>query len=132
MYEKNLKNYVYVCPRCFNKIKECTCDFFPDSLVQLDRNIWPIIKVLNEKWYFTENCCEGHIGANEMMYILFRKTYKIKTPPPKGFEGNGSGLRAKITGSSDQAKKRNKRRLLNSLYEWACELESRKPENSLL
>ena len=125
MYEKNLKNYVYVCPQCFNKMEECSCRSYPFTLVQLDRNIWPTVKVLNEKGYFTENCCEGHIGSNEMIYILFKKLYRIKTPFPKGFEGNSSGLKAIISGSSEQTKKRNKRKLLNSLYEWAYNLEPR-------
>ena len=129
MYEKNLKNYVYVCPRCFNKPENCSCDFLPLSLVQIDKNILPTIKVLNEKWYFTENCCEGHIGSNESMYILFRKNYKSKIALPKGFEGNLGALKANITGSSEEAKKRKKRELLKSLYEWACSLESRKPKD---
>ena len=125
MYEKILKNYVYVCPRCFNKPAECTCVTLPFTLVQIDKNIWPTIKVLNEKRYVTDQCCEGHIGANEMMYVLFAKSYKIKTPLPKGFVGGSVGLKANITGSSDEAKKRKKRKLLNELYAWACSLESR-------
>lgn len=132
MCEKNLKNYVYVCPRCFNRVEQCTCEYYPESLAQLDRNIWPIVKVLNEKWYFTDSCCEGHIGSNEMMYIIFKKSYKFKVPLPKGFEGNSATLKANICGRSEQAKKRNKRKLLNSLYDWACSLESRKPENSII
>ena len=128
MHEKNLRNYVYVCPYCFNKLEDCTCSRFPESLIQIDRNIWPIIKVLNNKWYFTEHCCEGHIGANESMFISFRKNYKTKLPLPKGFIGDGGYLKAVISGSSEQAKKRNKRKLLNALYAWANLLEDRKPD----
>ena len=129
MCEKILKIYVYICPKCFNKPADCTCPILPLSLIQIDKNIWPTIKVLNEKRHFTESCCEGHIGANEMIYILFKKKQKINVPLPKGFEGNLYGLKANITGNSDEAKKRKKRKLLNDLYNWACSLESRKPKD---
>jgi len=130
MEEKDLKACVYVCPRCFNKIEKCTCDMLPFELIHIDKNILPIIKILNEKGYFTDMCCEGHIGKtqNPFIYISFRKGYKIKTPAPKGVVYNEGGLRADIPGSSDEAKKRNKRNLLKSIYEWACELEDRKPQ----
>ena len=128
MYEKNLRNYVYVCPYCFNKLEDCACHRFPESLIQIDRNIWPIIKVLNNKWYFTEHCCEGHIGSNESMFISFKKNYKTRVPLPEGFAGEDGYLYAVIPGRSEQAKKRNKRNLLNALYAWANLLEDRKPD----
>ena len=49
--EKNVKEYVYVCPHCFNKPENCTCHALPFSLIQLEKNMWPIIKTLNEKGY---------------------------------------------------------------------------------
>ena len=125
MYEKNLKNYVYVCPCCFNKPEGCTCSVLPFTLLQLDKNMWPIIKVLNEKGYYTDECCEGHVNSNERMYIFFRKRYKNKSPLPNGFQGDASFLAADITGCSEDAKRRKKRQLLNSLYEWADSLEKR-------
>ena len=124
MYAKNLNHYVYVCPCCFNTPAECTCAILPLALIQVDKQIWPTIKELNRKGYLTESCCEGHVGYNEMIYVLFKKKHKINSTLPKGFEGDATGLRAIITGSSDNGKKRKKRQLLNALYEWACLLES--------
>lgn len=43
---------------------------------------------------------------------------------PKGFTGDGSYITADICGSSKNAKKRNKRKLLNMLYEWTCQLKT--------
>lgn len=123
MYEKNLKQYVYVCPNCFNKLENCTCPILPFNLLQLDKNIWPIIKVLNEKGYRTDECCEGHVGSSERIYIFFSKKYKSKTPLPKGFRGDMNFVAAEITGSSIDAKKRKKRQLLNALSAWADSLE---------
>ncbi len=125
MNEKNIKNYLYVCPYCFNVVKECECFAYPPTLIQIDKNMLPIIRELNKKMFLTEMCCEGHIGLNEFMYIEFKKNYKFKTPLPKGFVGGGNYIRAKITGSSEQAKKRKKRALLNDLYRWACEIDAR-------
>ena len=96
----------------------------PDTLIQLDRKIWPIIKALNEKGYMTYSCCEGHIGGNEKIYIMFSKSYKIKTATPEGVEYKKGLLIAKINGKSDEAKKRNKRNLLNKINEWVCNLEN--------
>lgn len=123
MNEKNINLYSYVCPNCFNKIKECECEIYPWSLVQIDKNMLPIVRELNKKMFFTESCCEGHIGANEKIYIIFRKKYKFKVCFPKEFVGDGSYISATITGTSEQAKKRKKQRLLKSLYAWACELD---------
>ena len=128
---KKLKSYVYVCPCCFNKVEHCTCMHLPWNLIQIDKNILPIIKVLNEKYYFTDSCCEGHIEENQQpfIYITFKKTHRIKEPVPKGVVFMGGSLRADIPGSSDDARKRNKRKLLKSIYEWACKLEDKSLQN---
>ena len=121
--EKNVKEYVYVCPCCFNKPESCTCSMLPFSLIQLEKNMWPIIKTLNEKGYRTEECCEGHVGLSDKIYISFWKKYKTKKPLPKGFSSGSSILIADITGNSIEAKKRKKRQLLNNLSAWADSLE---------
>ncbi len=123
MEEKNVKNYLYVCPFCLRILKECTCIAFPERLIQIDRNMLPIIRELNKKCFATETCCEGHIGSNEFMYIEFSQKYRFGKEIPTGFAINGHILQANITGKSEQAKKRKKRQLLNTLYQWACELE---------
>lgn len=128
MNVKNLRTYVYVCPFCINPVEDCTCERYPMKLVQIDRKIWPIIKILNEKWYVTEDCCEGHIDGNAQIHILFARRYRFGVPFPKGFSGGEDFLRANITGATPQAKQRKKRQLLHALYDWACALENRRPE----
>lgn len=75
-------------------------------------------------------CCEGHPGGKStpFIYIEFKKNYKFKTIPD-GFEDLKGYIKADIIGKSEEAQKRRKNKLLKSLYEWACELETRKPEN---
>lgn len=126
MRDEILKNYIYVCPYCFNKIKECTCLSYPSSLIQIDKNILPSIKILNEKWYFTETCCEGHIGGNEKIHIIFKKSYKFKVLP-HGFSYNDNLLIANITGTNEHAKKIKKTKLLKNLNQWTNTIESRNP-----
>ena len=123
MYTKNIKNHVYVCPTCLGKLEECKCQNLPFTLIQIDKHMLPIIQELNRKFYRTTGCCEGHINSFDEIYVEFSKNYKIKTPLPKGFKKIYGGVCAQITGRTEQAKKRKKRELLNSLYKWACELE---------
>lgn len=123
MYGNDLKAYTYVCSHCFNPLEKCECDQYPETLIQIDKRMVPVIKELNRKYFRTEGCCEGHVGKFDKMYIFFVKKYKFKVPYPDGFTGNGSYIMADIRGNSENAKKRNKRLLLNKLYDWACELE---------
>lgn len=123
MNEKNVKIYSYVCPYCFNVPEECSCMCLPWKLIQIDKKILPIIRELNRKCYYTEMCCEGHIGYNEFIYIEFKKQKKFKKELPKDFVYDETYIRALITGKSIEAKKRKKRQLLKNLYEWAVELE---------
>lgn len=123
MKKGNLKDYLYVCPNCLNVLKECKCHIYPITLIQIDKNMLPIIRELNKKYFLTEGCCEGHIGANEFIYIIFKKRYNFKLALPNGFTGDGTYIKANIKGSSELSKKINKRKLLNNLYKWACELE---------
>lgn len=132
MHEKSLRDYVYVCPRCFKPVKECTCSEYPEKLVQLVRKIWPTVRILNEKWYLTEMCCEGHIDRGDRIFVLFYEKYRFSAPIPKGFESGGDYLCASITGASEQAKQRKKRDLLNALYNWACALENLCSETNFL
>lgn len=122
----NLKNYLYVCPHCFNVVEYCTCFSLPHSLIQIDKNILPIIRVLNQKGYFTDICCEGHIGGCERMHIIFKKNYKFKTLPDN-FIQSGELIYADITGKTEHGKKIKKAKLLKELLSWAELLESQNP-----
>ena len=61
------------------------------------------------------------------MNIIFKKRYNFKLALPNGFTGDGTYIKANIKvnikGSSELSKKINKRKLLNNLYKWACEIE---------
>lgn len=127
MHKRDVRNYYYVCPTCLSVPENCSCSLLPETLMQIDKRMLPIIRELNKKWYVTTSCCEGHVGHYEQIYIMFKSKHKFKLPLPKGFEGNGSYLKSPITGTTEEAKKRKKRQLLNSLYLWACELESLGP-----
>lgn len=73
---KNHKYTDYVCPICWHKLTECTCDFDNNNLIQIDEGMQYAIRELNKKGYRTECCCEGHYmdclkGGD--MYITFRQ-----------------------------------------------------------
>lgn len=64
----------YVCPECFYPLEECTCEYEPWQLIQIDKGIQSIIRILNEKGYTTNYCCEGHFSETVKggeIYISF-------------------------------------------------------------
>ena len=83
----------FVCPQCFHRLNECTCRFFPPwQLIFIDQNIQDHVRILNEKGYITNGCCEGHYtgkpGANTA--ICFVRDYPQITGSalPDGFAYN--------------------------------------------
>ena len=122
MYNSDLKTYKYVCPVCINTVDKCVCQEYPECLVQIDKNMVPIIKELNRKWYRTSGCCEGHIGKHNKMYIFFSGKHKFKNKLSKDFEITPYSIIGTIPGKTENSQKRNKRRMLKELYEWACSL----------
>lgn len=55
-----------VCKNCFKivKGKDQCCHF--NSTIDIDKNIYPIIKELNRKGYETKFCCEGDVEKSEL------------------------------------------------------------------
>ena len=78
MYDNGLKEYSYVCSHCFNPLNKCDCEQYPETLIQIDKRMVPIIKKLNDMFYKTEGCCEGHIGKFDKIYIFFVKNINSK------------------------------------------------------
>lgn len=81
----------YVCADCFHKLNECTCGTKPWYLIQIDPMIQDTVRILNEKGYFTQFCCEGHeVGGR--MYIKFSVFWDFDMMPnckiPEGFKYN--------------------------------------------
>ena len=123
MYYNELKVYKYVCPYCINEVDKCICEEYPESLIQIDKNMVPIIRELNRKWYRTCSSCEGHIGKIDKMYILFSRKHKFQKLLSKNFIIAADHIIGTIPGKTEEAKKRNKSRMLKELFEWACGLE---------
>ena len=79
----------YVCEKCFHRPMECTCNFKPWSLRFIDRGIQEHVRILNEKGYITNGCCESHYkGVCTNINICFIRDYGFgKTLPlPDGFK----------------------------------------------
>jgi len=101
-YMKIKKNsndrFVSMCTRCFEPAEKCRCTKeqwleFPRLLrgtyVSIDKDIYPIIRWLNQNGYYTEYCCQGHPYDN---YISFQDKIKdMNIPVPEGFKIGGAG-----------------------------------------
>ena len=123
----------YVCPRRFRTVDECGCDdkaYYP--LWWIDRNVQEHIRLLNEKGYKTQYCCESH-GKNDNLYISFFRDHGFGKglPAPDGFKvkhkgklvehlyGEDSRQRKRMTQSEFEAEKVE---CLNILLDWVKNL----------
>lgn len=83
--------YNYVCPWCFNQIEDCTCDMASYSLIMIDNKLQKAIRELNQKKYFTVDCCEGHFyNPIPNTYISFVRPVKLSNIP-NGFQYEKDG-----------------------------------------
>lgn len=83
----------FVCPHCFNKLHECTCEYFPPwELLYIDERIQPHVRILNNKGYTTTGSCEGHYtgkpGANTGICFLMDYPEIVSSAIPEGFSYN--------------------------------------------
>ena len=132
--DKNLEPYLnYVCYNCFNNVAECTCSnssverldntSLPTCLIMIDRNIQEHIRMLNNKGYVTNFCCEGH-HHGDCAYISFTLNHDFGGTLPKGFvKKKNSHGGCSIYGTYKSKKKtfqEEKDELLKNLLEW-CE-----------
>lgn len=85
-----LSEYAYLCHKCLNEIKACTCQSYPMYAIQIDRLLVPVIKELNSKGYLTSSCCAGHPGymknttTDQFIYVSFRERYHFPISFPEG------------------------------------------------
>lgn len=95
--EKNCNSYV--CPSCFNQIKNCVCSSAPYFLIGVDELIQYAVKILNQKHYVTAQSCAGHLTMNENkeyvlnIYITFDGCINTNyITPPEGWTKTRSGI----------------------------------------
>lgn len=127
----------YVCPNCFRKLPECTCEdaMPPYKLIWIDLAIQDHVRILNEKGYYTKFCCEGH-DENDYMDVMFKTRCE---PPidnlPDGFKYNKKWNRIESDKYKDlDGGYESKEKYLDSLLAWCNELPEKetKKNNSWL
>lgn len=119
-----LKDLAYVCPFCVREIEDCRCEMYPYFLMQIDRMILPIVRILNEKGYKTTGCCAGHPDQEEFLstgiYISFDKDYDMDEPIPEGMHYfKGKHMIRSIPPEDCQDLHAFRQDILRRLTEWA-------------
>lgn len=63
------------------------------KIICVDELMIPVIKVLNQKGYFTKFCCSGHYPGNNQTYIMFEDCIELPSLP-NGFyfDNNNSNV----------------------------------------
>lgn len=128
----------YVCNNCFYQLDKCNCAFDPLVLIQIDENIQYAVRLLNEKGYATECCCEGHYDdkiKGGYIYISFAQRYaphvfpdgwKISRDNNKYHPTISVGMRIKSNSKIESRRKKQfeakKKEAINNLNKWADSL----------
>lgn len=128
----------YVCENCFSPLEKCECNFAPLKLIQIDKNIQYAVKILNNKGYYTECCCEGHYTDSikgGYIYVSFALRYapnncpngwKISYGKNKYHPDVVIGYRIKVRNKDIEARKKNfeqkKLKAIEELNSWADSL----------
>ena len=73
----------FVCSDCFETIANCKCNNHNySSIIDIDKDIYPAIKRLNQLGYKTKFCCQGHINNGTIQaYIYFSNDSKTEMLP---------------------------------------------------
>lgn len=82
----HLSDITYICPHCYRELDDCHCKAYPYFLVQMDKLMIPIIRILNYKGYITTACCSGHADMSQglTIYISFEKEHHFGSNIPIG------------------------------------------------
>lgn len=126
---KNRKIYKnYVCPYCFRQINKCTCELPVWHLIMVDSGIQEHIRILNQKGYKTNGCCESHYDENSIcIYITFAINYGFGETIllPEGFRSIKSkyGIEYRYKSKlSEEERNIQKEQKLAELLEWCKNL----------
>lgn len=118
----------YVCGICFHKLHECTCNFVPSELIMIDEGIQDCVRILNDKGYTTNGCCEGHYAnRGSVTYISFIMRFEdlIEAGLPEGFKWEKrKNIIAHYYKNIESRREFmiEKRKALDSLLEWCARL----------
>lgn len=114
----DLDKYVYVCPHCFAERRQCVCDD-NKSCVEIDRNIYPVIRNLNRAGYRTSFCCEGHSKDHPYGNIRFAHFYHFDSIPDFCTYTNNCFLNFYYEGTTDEEFEADKRKKIQELIAWS-------------
>ena len=94
-----------------------------DKAIDIDKGMWDILIMLNDKNYFTYACCEGHLNENGHWngYIAFKSPYKF-VEYPKSYDSSKYRTCFYWSGNDEESRQE----FLKNLYEWTLSLPVRK------
>lgn len=118
---KKDKKFVYVCPQCFEERSKCICDTTKD-FIEIDKNIYPVIRNLNRAGFHTSFCCEGH-NNEKQGYIHFTHFYHFEHIPEFCSYSNNYNLTFNYDETNDAKEfEKEKKQKMETLLKWSEEL----------
>lgn len=99
-----------------------------DELNEIDEDFIPVLIELNEKGYYTNSCCSGHLEDIEkygtwQIYLSFEDEYDLKDIPLEKNKNEIYDLKYKGNKNATiQEKNEDRLKVLEKLLEWAKRL----------
>lgn len=120
---KSSKNYV--CPRCWQRIEHCTCDYAPYNLIMIDEALQEAIRTLNYKGYYTEASCAGHYYKSDATVSIYISFYQWQINIiPEGWKHIGKGIYYFFIPKTKAEFKILQTNEINKLLNWINQLEA--------
>ena len=124
---------ITVCSNCFARLDKCNCKCTNKHSFFVDKNIQPILEILNNKGYKTLYSCESHTEISPYdfcMYIMFKEPIpkELQNIKDFSFEKKNTIIQYLIT---DVEKKsiielvKEKEIHLKMLYNWSKSLPNK-------
>lgn len=126
--KERIEEIAYVCPYCLEELCDCTCNSYPYYLIQIDREMLPIIRTLNQKGYVTSSCCAGHVRSKSNIHVQFADLYDFASEIPEGatyWKGKRAVDFGLLDQPSDEEYLAHQQRALTALLSWAESLPPR-------
>lgn len=91
----------------------------------IDVNIRPLVKILNDKNYLTTCSCEGH-REKSVLFLWFKAEYDFPIKPPSEFINEGRFYKWEYESENEKSE------AIRRLEEWAKSLEKREIKRVML
>lgn len=121
--KKHIKDYI--CPKCFNQIQNCICEYSPYTLLMIDEPMQYAIKNLNQKNITTESCCASHYKKKNQETIMYISFTECPKEIPIDWKKNGNRIHYKFCPKDKKEFIETQKKEIEKLNQWTDNISKR-------